>query len=86
MDMEAWIREHAQVIPLCEADGWPDIEHARIDICSKSKHEWIIQLSFNESIMEISECAIAEYNRCGAFSIHFDHHGKPCEIQLLYPM
>ncbi|HKJ83580.1 MAG TPA: hypothetical protein VJ961_06160 [Mariprofundaceae bacterium] len=82
----AWIRAHAPITMLCEAGGWPDDEHARIDICNKNGYEWIVNITVTESVMEISECDVAEYSRCGKFTVSLDDAGRPEEIRLLYPM
>lgn len=85
-DILSWIHAHLPATQLCEAGGWPDSEHARIEICSRSDREWIVNVSMTESIMEISECDVAEYNRYGKFSVSLDTAGRPEGIRLLYPM
>ena len=81
-----WVRRNVAVKQLCEAGGWPDSDHAKIHVCGKSGNEWIVNVTLNESIMEISECDVAEYSRCGKFAVSLDDAGRPEGIRLLYPM
>lgn len=85
-EIVAWIRAHLPATMLCEAGGWPDSAHARVDICSSNDREWIVNVTVTESIMEISECDVAEHSRCGKFAITLDENGEPEGIRLLYPM
>ena len=81
-----WIRRHAGLEKLCEMGGWPDIEHAQVDICSQDDREWIVNVTVTEAIRHISECEVSEYSRCGKYAVATDRSGKPCRIRLLYPM
>jgi len=79
-----WIRKHAPVEQLCEVGGWPNIPTLNIDVCSRTSTEWIVNIDFDEIILEISECDLSEYNRCGKFTVTFDTSGDPVGIRLNY--
>lgn len=85
-DLIDWIRDHSSLEKLCAAGGWPDVEHAEIEVCSRSEQEWIVNISTTESVMEISECNVSEYSRCGKYAVSLDLSGHPTNIDLLYPM
>lgn len=81
-----WIRQNATVAQLCEAGGWPDADHTKIDICGQTGDKWIVNITLNESAMESSECDVVEHSHCGKFAVSLDNTGRPEEIRLLYPM
>jgi len=85
-ELIGWIRTHSPLAALCENGGWPDIEHAGIEVCSRNDDEWVVNIATTESVMEISECDVAEYSRCGKFAVSLDESGRPVDIRLLYPM
>ncbi|MDX8403911.1 MAG: hypothetical protein R8K54_05840 [Mariprofundaceae bacterium] len=81
-----WLIEHAPLIPMCEAGGWPDLEHMNIETCRQSSGEWVIIVDFNEQLREISVCEPVTYNRCAKFSISLDENGEPVEVRLITRM
>jgi len=81
-----WLRRKAPLEQLCEVGGWPDDSQLHIDICSQSENKWLIRISFNEHIQEISECEPSVYERCGKFAVHFDATGQPADIRLILRM
>ncbi len=81
-----WLIEHAPLLPMCEAGGWPDFEHMNIETCHQNSREWVIIVDFNEQLREISVCEPVIHNRCGQFSITLDKHGEPADIRLITRM
>jgi len=81
-----WIDQHAPLLDLCERGGWPDGTTLRMDICSHTAKEWLVDIFFIEAIQEISECAPLRSERCGKFVISFNASGQPEAIRLIYPM
>lgn len=81
-----WIKRHALLTELCQFGGWPDESRLRIEICSRSPREWIINITFVETIMEISECDVTERERCGQYAVSFEAAGHPVEIRLIQPL
>lgn len=78
-----WIREHAPLADLCEHGGWPDAARLNIEVRSRSDREWIVDIDFTESTMEISECDIREAIHGGKFAVALDAEGNPVGIRLL---
>ncbi|MDX8387494.1 MAG: hypothetical protein R8M46_03030 [Ghiorsea sp.] len=81
-----WLIKHAPLIPMCEAGGWPDLEHMNIETCLKNDTEWVVIIDFNEQLREISVCEPVVYNRCGQFSITLNEHGEPATVRLITRM
>ena len=81
-----WIRKNTPLEHLCEIGGWPDDATIHVDICSQTLDEWIVNIVFDEYILEMSECDLSRHSRCGKFSISFDTAGDPKGLRLLYPM
>lgn len=78
-----WIKQHAPLELLCKNGGWPDPSSLNIDIRSQIEKEWVIDIEFIETIMEISECDIREDKRCGEFAVAFDATGQPTDIRII---
>lgn len=85
-ELIGWIREHAELQRLCEVGGWPDASSVHADICGRSPGEWIVNVEFDEYILEISECDLSRHSRCGKFAVAIDDEGRPASMRLLYPM
>jgi hypothetical protein len=81
-----WIRRHAPLADLCMFGGWPDDSQLRVEVCSREPHQWIVTISFVETIMEISECDVTEHERCGQYAVSFDKAGHPVDIRLVQPL
>jgi len=81
-----WIDQHAPLLELCERGGWPDATTLRMDVCSRTDNEWLVDIFFIEAIQEISECDPLRSERCGKFAISFNANGQPQAIRLKYPM
>ncbi|MDQ7010957.1 MAG: hypothetical protein Q9M29_03970 [Mariprofundaceae bacterium] len=81
-----WIDEHAGLARLCERGGWPDGATLRMENCSKTDREWVVDICFEEVLQEMSECDSTRTERCGKFAIQFDTNGIPEAIRLLHPM
>ncbi len=73
----AWVDKHAGLEKLCQRGGWPDGASLRIDVCSRSEHEWIVDIYFEEVLQEMSECEPTREERYGQFSLTFDAAGSP---------
>lgn len=82
----AWIRRHAPVLELCQFGGWPDDAGMRVELCRREPRRWIVNIFFDEAIMEISECDVTRRERCGQCAVDLDDAGRPVDIRLLYPM
>jgi len=82
----SWIKAHAPLDMLCENGGWADAAHLRIDIRSRERRQWIVDIEFTESTMEISECAVRRSSHGGEFAVSFDAKGNPTAICLLHPL
>ena len=82
----AWIRRHAPLTELCRFGGWPDDARLKVEVCSRAAQEWIVNITFVEAIMEISECDVTERERCGQYSVSFDEAGYPTGIRLIQPL
>ena len=81
-----WIRKHAPVTELCQFGGWPDDAGMRVELSSSTPRRWIVNLYFDEVIMEISECDVTRRERCGQYALELDDAGHPVDIRLLYPL
>ena len=86
VEVTEWIRRHASLTDLCQFGGWPDDSRLQIEICSRTPGEWIINISFVETIMEISECDVTERERCGQYAVSFDETGHSVDIRLIQPL
>lgn len=85
-ELIGWLIEHAPLLPMCEAGGWPDLEHMNIEICHRDNRQWVIIVEFNEQLREISVCDPVIYKRCAKFSITLDGNVEPAEIRLITRM
>jgi hypothetical protein len=81
-----WIRRHAPLADLCLFGGWPDDSQLRVEVCNCEPHQWIVNITFVETIMEISECDVTERERCGQYAVSFDEAGHPVDIRLVQPL
>jgi len=81
-----WLIEHAPLISMCEAGGWPDFEHMNIETCRRNSREWVIIVDFNEQLREIAVCDPVIHNRCAQFCISLDNNGVPADIRLISRM
>jgi hypothetical protein len=82
----AWIRRHAPLTELCQFGGWPDDAGLTVEVCSRTPHEWIVNIAFDETIMEISECDVTRRQRCGQYAVDLDAAGHPADIRLVLPL
>lgn len=82
----AWIKHHAPLTELCQFGGWPDDTRLAVEVCSRTPAEWIVNISFVETIMEISECDVTERERCGQYAVAFDAAGHPVGIRMIQPL
>jgi len=82
----AWIKRHAPLTELCQFGGWPDDTRLQVEVCSRTPEEWIVNIRFDKTIMEISECDITERERCGQYAVSFDDAGHPSAIRLIQPL
>lgn len=82
-EITAWIKRHAPLTELCQMGGWPDDTRLKVEMCSSTSREWIINIFFIETIMEISECDVTERERCGQFAVNIDEAGHPTDIRMI---
>jgi|GEM_PF-3559208 len=82
----AWIKRHAPLTELCQFGGWPNDSQLKVEVCNRTPEEWVVNMIFVETIMEISECDITERERCGQYAISFDEAGHPSAIRLIQPL
>jgi hypothetical protein len=81
-----WIRQHASLTELCQIGGWPDDAGMRVELSRHEPKRWIVNLYFDEVIMEISECEVTRRERCGQYAVDLDDAGHAVAIRLLYPL
>jgi hypothetical protein len=81
-----WMRQHAPFKELCQFGGWPDDVGLRVELCRRESRRWIVNIFFDETIMEISECDVTRRERCGKCAVDLDDTGHPVDIHLLYPL
>lgn len=82
----SWIKRHAPLAELCQFGGWPDDARFGVEVCRQAPREWIVNITFVETIMEISECDVTERERCGQYSVSFDAAGHPSAIRMIQPL
>lgn len=81
-----WIRKHASLTELCRFGGWPDDTGMRVELSRREPRRWIVNLYFDEVIMEISECDVTRRERCGQYAVDVDEGGHPVDIRLVLPL
>jgi hypothetical protein len=81
-----WIRRHAPLTELCQIGGWPDDVGMRVVLSRREPQRWIVNLYFDEVIMEISECEVNRCERCGQYAVDLDDAGHPLGIRLVLPL
>lgn len=85
-ELTNWLIQHAPLVSMCEAGGWPDLEHMNIKTVHQDRTSLRIIIDFNEYIQDISECNPSIYNRCGEFAIQVGEGGELKEIKLITRM
>ena len=81
-----WIRRHAPLTELCRLGGWPDDSSLSVELCRRTPQAWIVNIRFDETIMEISECDVTRRQRCGQYAVDLDAAGHPADIRLVLPL
>lgn len=84
--MSREIAEYLKVCPelttLCSQNGWIDNSSLRSEILSKSSHEILLAVYFDEVVMEGSGC-VATIKPCyGRVRVQTDSSGRPMRIQV----
>ena len=81
-----WIRRPAPLTELCRFGGWPDDSSLTVELYRRTPRQWIVNICFDETIMEISECDVTRRQRCGQFAVSFDAAGSPVGIRMIQPL
>lgn len=81
-----WIRRHAPLTELCQFGGWPDDASLGVALCRREPGAWIVNIFFDETIMEISECDVTRRPRCGQYAVDLDAAGRPVDIRMVQPL
>jgi hypothetical protein len=81
--IESYLKSCCELRRFCSRDGWIDNDSLRYSIIMETDDGVIVEIEFDELLMESPDCEATRVGCCGQLHLHTDRYGQITHAEVL---